>query len=526
MNDKNTVANSDITSGRNSTVWLDSNPINYKNPLTEDVTTDVLIIGGGIAGLTTAYLCLQEGKKAIILEDGYLCSGETGRTTAHLSTSLDDRYFNYEKYFGEDGSKLAAESHSDAIDEIEKIIQRENIDCDFKRINGYLFLHASDELKSLTEELDATQRAGIKTEMLTSVPGFEEDNNQAAIKFPNQGRFHVLKYLTGLKDAIINLGGKIYTHSRAENISETGAEANGYSVKAEQIVVCTNSPINDFVTMHTKQHAYRTYVVGAKVKKDSVLDCLWWDTGDQNSKWPAQPYHYVRLQELDDEYDLIICGGEDHKTGQEDDEDITQEQRYENLESWTKKHFPHVEDFIYRWSGQVMEPIDSLGYMGKNPGDKNIFIITGDSGNGMTHSTIGAMIIRDEILGRNNKYAALYDPARITLKAAGTFIEEGANMAKQYLDWVSPSDLKDAENLESDQGGILTKGLNKIAVFKNKENNLQVFSAVCPHMGCVVHWNSDEKSFDCPCHGSRFDSDGKVMNGPAQSDLKKMDIKE
>lgn len=526
MIEENSSKKSDFSSGQNKTIWLDTNPLKFKNLLGEDTETNVLIIGGGIAGLTTAYLCLKEGKKVIVLEDGYLGSGETGRTTAHLSTCLDDRYYNYEKKIGEDGSKLVAESHADAIREIETIVKRENITCDFKRINGYLFLHESDKLKNLNEELNATHRAGIKTEMRNAIPGFSGKGETNSILFPNQGRFHVLKYLQGLQEAVLNLGGKIYTHSRAEKISSKGAESNGFTIDAQYIVVATNTPVNDFLTMHTKQHAYRSYVVGGKIKKDSVLDALWWDTGNQNSKWPVQPYHYIRLQELNDEYYLIICGGEDHKTGQEDEEDISQSQRYENLECWLKQRFPQVQEFVYRWSGQVMEPIDSLGYMGKNPGDENIYIITGDSGNGMTHATIGAMIIRDEIVGRKNKYASLYNPARISLKAASTFIEEGTNMAKQYLDWISPSDLKDVDKLDKNQGGILTKGFSKIAVFKDKDNNVQVFSAVCPHMNCIVHWNNDEKSFDCPCHGSRFDTCGKVMNGPALTDLKKIKIKE
>ena len=524
MNNQNKIENSDISSGQNDTVWLESQPMTYKNPISENAETNVLIIGGGIAGLTTAYLCLKEGKKVIVLEDGFLGSGETGRTTAHLSNALADRYFNYEKTFGQDGSQLAAQSHADAISKIEQIAKAENIDCDFKRLKGYLFLHETDEQKSLDQELDATQRAGISTKMLNNIPGVTANSNQKSIEFPEQARFHVLKYLEGLQKAILRLGGKIYTHSRAEKITKDGAEANGFKISANHIVVATNSPINDFVTMHTKQHAYRSYVVGAKVKKGSIIDALWWDTGDQDSQWSSAPYHYVRLQELNENYDLLICGGEDHKTGQEDEEDISQAQRYKRLETWTRDNFPQAEEFTYRWSGQVMEPIDALGYMGKNPGDDNIYIITGDAGNGMTHATIGAMIIRDGIVGRTSKYADLYDPSRITIKAAGTFIKEGANMAKQYLDWISSTDLKDVEALESENGGVVTKGFSKIAVYKNKENQIDAFSAVCPHMGCVVHWNSDEKSFDYPYHGSRFDVKGKVINGPAISDLKKLEI--
>jgi nitrite reductase/ring-hydroxylating ferredoxin subunit len=233
----------------------------------------------------------------------------------------------------------------------------------------------------------------------------------------------------------------------------------------------------------------------------------------------------VRLESFDDQYDLLIVGGEDHKTGQADEEEISQATRYERLETWTRYYFPMMDDIVYRWSGQVLEPVDSLGFMGKNPGDDNIYIITGDSGNGMTHTTIGAMIICDSILGIKNKWEEIYSPSRITLKTTGDFIKETGNMAAQYLDWLSASDLKDTDDLPIGEGSILSSGLKKIAVYRDYNNTLKAFSAVCPHLGCVVQWNADEKSFDCPCHGSRFANDGTVINGPATSNLSEINIK-
>lgn len=524
-NSKSKSNEGSITSGDNVSFWIDSTPFISCNKANQDIQTEVLIIGGGIAGLTTAYKLLKAGKKVVLVEDGYIGSGETGRTTAHLTCALDNRYYFLESIFGKDAAALAAQSHSAAIDEIEKIVTTLNIDCSFKRVNGYLFLHESDKEENLDKEFQATQRAGLSTAIVDETPGIKGGEAIRSIVFRNQAQFHILKYLKGLTDAIISLGGIIYTEARAGDIKKEGATVNGYTFSASHIVVATNTPINDTLSMHTKQYAYRTYVIAGKIPKGQLPYSLWWDTGDQDSKLVSQPYHYVRIENFDDKYDLLIVGGEDHKTGQADQDGISQSTRYDKLESWTRNYFPMMEDISYHWSGQVMEPVDSLGFMGKNPGDDNIYIITGDSGNGMTHTTIGAMIISDSIMGIKNKWQDLYSPSRITLKTAGDFIKEAGNMASQYLDRLTASDLKNTDDLLPGEGNILSSGLKKIAVYRNFDNTLTAFSAVCPHLGCIVQWNKDEKSFDCPCHGSRFATDGTVINGPSEIDLHKIYIK-
>jgi glycine/D-amino acid oxidase-like deaminating enzyme/nitrite reductase/ring-hydroxylating ferredoxin subunit len=523
-NINNKTNKSTITSGDNIPFWIDSTMLISCSIPTSDLQTEVLIIGGGIAGLTTAYKLLKAGKKVVLVEDGYIGSGETGRTTAHLASALDDRYYFLENTFGEEQTKLIAESHTAAINEIEKIVTTLNIDCSFKRVKGYLILHETDEEKNLYKEWEATQRAGLQTHILKETPIITKDKNRKCLAFSNQAQFHVMHYLQGLVKAIVSLGGIIYTQAHAKNITKKGAKVNGFMFSAKHIVVATNSPINDTLTMHTKQYAYRTYVIAGKVPKGTLPNFLLWDTGNQESKWVSQPYHYVRLENLDEQYDLLISGGEDHKTGQEEVEGITQDERYKRLEAWTRHFFPMIGDIAYKWSGQVMEPIDSLGFMGKNPGDENIYIITGDSGNGMTHTTIGAMIICDSIMGVKNKWADLYSPSRITLKTTGDFIKEAGNMASQYLDWVTTADLKNTEGLPIGEGGLLSSGLKKIAVYRDYDNTLKTFSAVCPHLGCIVQWNKEEKSFDCPCHGSRFASDGTVINGPSKTNLRKINI--
>lgn len=519
-----TKIHEDKTSGANDSFWIaDTEPLSFTK-VANSISTEVLVIGGGIAGLSTAYCLSKSGKKVVLVEDGYLGSGETGRTTAHISYALDDRYYDIERYFGLEKTKIIAQSHIDAIDFIEKTISEEQINCDFRRADGYLFLDPSDDEKSLIDEYESSMRIGLPTKMLDSIPGLSEEAPSRSILFPNQAQFHILKYLKGLSNAILKYEGEIYTQSRATNITKKGATVNGFQISADHIIVATNSPVNDIFTMHTKQWPYRSYVIGAKIPKGKLPYSMWWDTGNQKSKWIAKPYHYVRLEALDDQYDLLIAGGEDHKTGQAEEENIPEEQRFERLIAWTKSHFPYVSAIDYKWSGQVLEPVDCLAFLGKNPGDENIYIITGDSGNGMTHCTIGSILITDLVLGKENKWEDIYSPSRISYKTGGDFLSELGNMGwKMAKDWIK-SDISKTSQLKSGQGAIMASGLKKLAVYRDENGTLHACSAICPHMGGILQWNSEEKSFDCPLHGSRFTTDGCVVNGPAISDLTKLEI--
>ena len=523
MENQQPNADGQRTSGTHLSYWTDStSPLTY-TPLDQDITADVAIVGAGIAGLSIGYRLAKQGRRVVILEDGNVGSGETGRTTAHLANALDDRYTELESYFGEEGARYAAESHTAAIDLIEQIVREENIDCDFVRLNGYLFLHPTDKVKTLEDELTSTNKAGINTSMADTAPGITQQG--PFLMFPQQAQFHPLKYLNGLAEAFVKLGGTIYTQTHVTEVKDGQMKANGFTVSARSIVVATNSPINDVVTMHTKQFAYRSYVIGAKVPKAAIEPALWWDTGDQDSTWPSYPYNYVRTQPYDEENYLLIHGGADHETGQANREHIPEEDRYKNLEIWLHEHFPQAGEVVYRWSGQVMEPVDDLGFIGKNPGDENIYIVTGDSGNGLTHGTLASILIPDLINGKDNPWAKIYDPGRITLKSAPHYIKEMFYVGSQYVDYLLPSDVKSITDIQPDEAAIVGT-LKKTAVYRDTTGQYHAFSAVCPHLGCVVQWNNDEKSFDCPCHGSRFTCEGKVMNGPAVSDLETVKVPE
>jgi len=507
------------SSGEQVSYWVDSaEPMRFSK-LEQDEETQVLVVGGGIAGITTAYCLAREGRKVILIEERLIGSGETGRTTAQLVNALDELYTDLSKYHGEEGARLAAQSHTRAIDFIEETSQLENIACEFERLDGYLFLHPTDKLKTLEDEAQASAKAGLTTDLQPNVPGIPFEKGPS-LHYPNQAQFHPLKYLRGLCDALQRMGVRIFTETRAEAFKGGEVTSGKFRINAKNIVVATNSPVSNLFNLHTKQYPYRTYIVGARILRSDISPSLWWDTGDQDSEWITTPFNYVRTQPFDDSHYLLIVGGADHRTGQADVEGIPEEQRFKNLETWMRERFPLTKEIVYNWSGQIMESIDGLAYIGRNPGEKNTYVITGDSGNGMTHSTIGAILVTDLIMGRDNPWQKLYDPSRISLRATGDFMKEAANMAAQYVDYLKPGDVLSAAEIMPGEGAIVSHGLSKHAVFKDPKGQLHAFSAICPHLGCIVQWNGAEKSFDCPCHGSRFTSLGTVINGPAVSDLK------
>lgn len=505
-------------SGQSVSIWMATTTLPTFAKLATNEQADVCIVGAGIAGLTTAYLLGRAGKSVVVVDDGPIVSGETERTTAHLVTALDDRYFDLERLHGEKGARLAAESHAAAIDQIERIVQEEKIKCEFERLNGYLFMPPEEAPEILERELAAAHRAGLTDlEIIPRAP-LDSFDTGPALRFPRQAQFHPLKYLTGLAQAIVRDGGRIYTQTHATKI-EGGEPArietrDGAVVTADAVVVATNTPVNDWLAIHTKQAAYRTFVIGVLVPAGSISKGLYWDT--------PNPYHYVRLQSLElgessvAGAEVLIVGGEDHKTGQADDA----EARYLRLEQWARKRFPMMKEIKFRWSGQVMEPIDGLAFIGRNPLDKkNVYVATGDSGNGMTHGTIAGMLITDLICGRENNWTTLYEPGRVTLRAANKFAKETLNMAVQYADWITKGDVKDDDSVAPGMGAVVRRGLKKIAVYCDETGKLHECSAVCPHLEGIVAWNHSEKTWDCPCHGSRFDKFGKVLNGPANTDL-------
>lgn len=508
-----------FTSGSNQTYWLETAPPIKFSALQKNTQADVVIIGGGIAGLTTAYFLATHHKKVVVIEDGLIGSGETGRTTAHLTWALDNRYTELIKKIGLEKTMQVAESHRSAIDTIEQIVNTEKIDCEFKRVPGYLFLHTSDKKESIQEEWESIhgmKLLDVKIEN-DSIPFSLNDGPY--LYFPNQGQFHPLQYMHGLANAIIKHGGVIYTQTHAEKIEDQKVTtSDGFTIDATDIVVATNAPVHTRVKYHTKQAAYRTYVIAGLIPKAfSPTNALLWDTGNQNDH-PFGAYHYIRFHPHSKTHDLIIAGGEDHKTGQE-----PSFSPFFNLEKWVRHRFPKMGEIEYAWSGQIMETMDGLAYIGKDK--DHTYVITGDSGMGMTHSTIGGKLISDLIMGIPNEWESTYNPERKPINSLPAFVHETADMVGQYGGWLKGRKITEAAELNPGEGAIISDGVEKLAVYKDEKSGVHINSAVCTHLGCIIEWNGVEKTFDCPCHGSRFTGNGVVVNGPANANLKPVDKK-
>jgi glycine/D-amino acid oxidase-like deaminating enzyme/nitrite reductase/ring-hydroxylating ferredoxin subunit len=487
-------------------------PVPGSLPLEADERCDACVVGAGIAGMTTAYLLAKKGRSVVVVDDGPIGGGMTSRTTAHLMSAIDDRYYEIERLHGAEGARLAAQSHAAAIEAIEAIAGHEGIDCELERLDGYLFLPPDGDPDELLREYEAALRAGVENLHWVDrapIDGFETG---ACLRFGRQGQFHPLKYVAGLARAIMSMGGRIYRGHVQEvkgGTPPTVRLAHGPAIDCHSVVVATNVPISDRLAIHTKQAPYLTYVVAARVPRGSVEKALFWDTLD--------PYHYVRLK--DPAGEALIVGGEDHKTGQADDSEV----RFARLELWMRERFPMAREILHRWTGQVMEPIDDLAYIGEDPADENVYVATGDSGMGMTHGTIAGIVITELIHGVRVPWADLYDAKRKNLKAAKTYAQENANVAWQYTDWLKPGAVDTAEEVMPGQGALVRRGLHKLAVYRDPAGKLHEMSARCTHLGCVVRWNPADYTWDCPCHGSRYDALGHVVSGPAVSDLAPVD---
>ncbi len=491
--------------------WSRDDPTRTAAPLAGNTQYDVCVIGGGIAGLTTAYLLASEGKSVAVLDaKPTVAGGETEFTTAHLAWVLDDRFARVASIRGDEAAQLAAKSHRSAIDLIEEIVHRENIACDFKRLDGYLFPGA-DGPQAIRDEMVALTRLGLMFERVDRMP-FPSAAAGPALRFAGNGQFHPLKYLGAISGLIRAKGGVLHTGTRVvkvDNGSPCVAHTEaGNTVTAGAVVVATGSPFDSGLTLHLKLAAYNTYAIALDVKPGDVPAALYWDTED--------PYHYVRTAPADGG-ELLVVGGEDHKTGQAQD----QQERWAKLEAWTRERFPQAGAVRHHWSGQVFETPDGLGLIGLAPGWRdNLYVITGDSGMGMTHGTLGARLVADLILGRTNEYAGLYSPSRWMPGALKTLFEENANLAAQYGAWFTGSEVDSAADIPNGHGAVVRDGLSKTAVYKDDRGTVHEMSAVCPHLGGIVHWNPGEKTWDCPCHGSRFSCTGEVQHGPAVEGLK------
>ena len=481
-------------------------------PMEVDSSCEVLVVGGGIAGLSAAYEAARCGRQVMLIDRGPVGRGMTARTTAHLASESDDWNYELVKALGTDEARTNYESQVAAINRIETICSDEGIEADFRRLQAFMVPASPDHMSRLDDEYAACRDLGMAVEWAEETP-IPLPPGSRALRFADQARFHPLKYCAGLARAISSRGGRLHSNTAYARHDEDGGgvtveTAGGHRIRAEQVMFATNSPVNATLAIHTKQVPMRTFAVAAKVPAGSVPDALIWDT--------EEIYHYVRLQPGEDG-DWLIVGGEDHRSGTADDG----EERFRRLERWARDRFPAMGEVGYRWSGQVLEPVDYLPYSGRTPGSERTFLHSGDSGMGMTNAVAGALNFAALLRGEKAHFEQLFDPSRKP-KSAGTlgeFVKGQGPVLSNLAEYVTPGEIDSTDELAVGEGAVIRRGASKIAAYRHPDGRIEERSAVCTHVGCIVQWNGTEKCWDCPCHGSQFAVDGRVLNGPAVRSL-------
>jgi len=493
--------------------WMEAMPRVTAPPLAGAATCDLVVVGSGIAGLSSAYEAARCGREVIVIDRGRIGGGMTARTTAHLATEIDDFYSELIRAHGEDRARLYHDSQVAAVNRIESICEEEGTAADFARVDGFLIAGRVEDQVDLDEEYEACRQIGVAVEWSETAPVPLLPGTRA-LRFPDQGRFHPLKYCAGLIAAIAVRGVRFhadtaYVSHREDQDGVTVECGNGATIRAAAALFATNSPVNDRVTIHTKQVPMRSYAIAGPVPKGSVADALVWDS--------LEPYHYCRIQPWNEGHDLLIVGGEDHQSGTGND----MEQRFAAIEHWTRDHYPSFASPQFRWSGQVLEPVDFLPFSGLNPGNLRTYIHSGDSGMGMTNGVAGALNFIALLTGDKAHFSELFDPARKPHSAVALkeFAIGQGEVIANFAEYATPGEVSSADEIKPGEGAILRRGLKKIAAFRDDDGKLIERSAVCTHVGCIVHWNGLERCWDCPCHGSQFAIDGSVLNGPAITPL-------
>ena len=493
--------------------WIDSASLPRFPKLDRDEEVDVVIVGGGITGLTAAYLLTLDGRRVALLERERCALIDTGHTTAHLTMMTDQPLSALVKRFGRDHARASWDAGLAAIAQIDSIATELDLACDFAWVPGYLHPPMSQpggdkEQQSLREEAALASELGFDVSFLDAVPFA----GGPGIRLDGQARFHPRKYLAGLARAIADRGGMIFEHSAADSFCDEprSITSNGHKVTCRDIVLATHTPLMgntslvDATLFQTKLSLYTTYAVGGRVEKGRIPDALFWDTAD--------PYHYLRIDPQRD-HDVVIFGGEDHKTGQSPDTG----ECFNRLEQKLTSLIDSIE-ITHRWSGQVIETPDGLPFIGETAPHQ--FAGTGYSGNGMTFGTLAGMMAADRIAGRANPWSALLDPSRKTIGGLWDYVKENKDYPYYLVrDRFAGTEGKSVRAVPRGSGKVLDVNGHAVAVYRDERGQVTQKSAVCTHMGCLVDWNGAEHTWDCPCHGSRFKTDGAVISGPAESPL-------
>ena len=488
------------------TVWRDLGRA-ARPALGADLTVDVAIAGAGLTGLTLALLLARAGLKVAVLERKRVGSGTTGSTTAHLTTALDVSYDALCGRIGDAGASTVAHSVRGALDQIEALALSFAAPCAFERVPGFRFAEKQSELGALEAEADSARRLGLDVDLErnASLPF----GNEGALRFERQAQLEPVLYLDGLAQALLAAGGQLYEHSPVTEIGEGRVEVRGGPcVGARFVIDATHTPIGLVASLQTRLAAMTSYVIAARLERP-LPSGLYWDCAD--------PYHYVRT--LAAGSDIAIVGGEDHPTGREDDPGA----RQRALEHWTRARLP-VQAVVARWSHELFEPSDGLPYIGAVPGDSTRLVAAGFSGTGWAFGTVAARLLCDLIVHGRSEWEEVYSPRRLSLRAAPRVVSEQLHIARHFIaDRIGSARGSSEGTLAPGSGRIERAGGRQVAVYRDAGGTAHRLSPRCTHLGCIVHWNDLEKTWDCPCHGGRFEPTGEVLYGPPTADLARSD---
>lgn len=481
--------------------------------LAEDLVTDVVVVGAGNTGLIAAYLLSKAGKRVVVLERDRCARTDTGHTSAHLTMVTDTRLTDLVKRFGRNHAQAVWDAGLAAIATIDQTIRDQEIDAGFAWVDGFLHAPLDDaspqEATRLQEDASLARELGFDCEFVEEAPLV----GRPAMRVADQARFQPRAYLAGVAKAIVSMGGRIYEHSAADEFCDDprAVKVGGRTVRCDDIVIATHNPVvgitgaMDATLFQTKLALYTSYVLAGRVPKGTVMDALWWDT--------SEPYYYLRVDPHRDA-DVLIFGGEDHKTGQQADTVAC----YRRVESRLRLFVPRVE-VTHHWSGQVIETPDGLPYIGQTADHQ--YAATGYGGNGLTFGTLAGIIISDAILERSNPWAELFDPGRKALtRGLWDYVKENVDYPYYMIrDRFAGAEGKSLRAVQRGQGKVIERNGAKVAAYRDEAGVMTLRSATCTHMGCVVGWNAAERTWDCPCHGSRFTPTGDVISGPAETPL-------
>ena len=494
-------------------LWFGTAPAPEFESFKTGVHVDVAIVGAGITGLTAAALLKERGKTVAVIEKGRVASGESGHTTAHLTEAVDARYHSIAKDFDKDAARLVAEASRASIEQIASFVERYSIRCGFRRLPGYLYTETRAKIAELKKEAAAASEAGCAARFVEEIP--LPFATRGGVRFENQAQFHPRRYLIAIAQRVPGHGSYLFDDTYVTKIEDGEpcvVETNHGKLTASVVFQATDSPVSGFNTVYIRQFAYRTYALAYRFEGERP-DGLFWDTYD--------PYHYTRWQETDEGVYMIV-GGADHKVGDQSDTEAP----FEDVNRYVTERFG-ARPIAYRWSGQVFEPADGLPFIGRAG---NIYVSTGYAGQGMTFGTVGGMVVSDLITGRQNAWAELFDVKRLHLRGAmKDLVVENADYPRHIIaDRIARLNVeaKDVVDIRAGEGKIISIEGKKVALHRDVAGALHAISPVCTHMGCDVAWNSSEKSWDCPCHGSRFGVDGGVIHGPAQKALQQYEVEE